>query len=39
MEYIAQDLTELVGHAPLLEASRFCAARGFAAACSANWNP
>ena len=23
MEYIAQDLTELVGHTPLLEASRF----------------
>ena len=28
MEYIARDLTELVGHTPLLEASRFCAARG-----------
>lgn len=28
MEYIARDLTELVGHTPLLEARRFCAARG-----------
>lgn len=28
MEYIARDLTELVGHTPLLESSRFCAARG-----------
>lgn len=28
MEYIARDLTELVGHTPLLEAIRFCAARG-----------
>lgn len=28
MEYIARDLTELVGHTPLLEAGRFCAARG-----------
>lgn len=28
MEYIARDLTELVGHTPLLEASRFCTARG-----------
>lgn len=28
MEYIARDLTELVGHTPLLEAGRFCTARG-----------
>ena len=28
MEYIARDLTELVGHTPLFEAGRFCAARG-----------
>lgn len=28
MEHIARDLTELVGHTPLLEAGRFCTARG-----------
>ena len=38
MGRLVRDFTELVGGTPLLEVSRFGAARGFPGGCCASWS-